>query len=118
MPNLVICQIISDIIFTSIVFSVTPVIYHLLQIALKTTNISPQNGTLSAVPYICQAVSGFIAGQTADILRSKGVLNTTHTRKLYQNLGIFLARDTFYICIILYACSARFYPNGMHIDHI
>lgn len=43
-----------------------------------------QNGALSAVPYICQAVSGFLAGQTADILRSKRVLNTTHTRKLYQ----------------------------------
>jgi hypothetical protein len=69
----------------------------------KPETFSPQNGALSAVPYICQAVSGFIAGQTADILRAKGILNTTNTRKLYQNLGISSENEMFLVCAILTA---------------
>ena len=52
-----------------------------------------QNGALSAVPYICQAVPGFLAGQTADIIRSKRILNTTNTRKLYQITGMMRLID-------------------------
>ena len=52
-----------------------------------------QNGALSAVPYICQAVSGFLAGQTADIIRSKRILNTTNTRKVYQITGMMRLID-------------------------
>ncbi|XP_048752020.2 sialin-like [Ostrea edulis] len=65
-----------------------------------------KNGTLSAVPYICQAVSGFIAGQTADILRSKGVLNTTHTRKLYQNLA-FIGAGVMSVAVGYITCEQR-----------
>ncbi|CAG2223700.1 SLC17A5 [Mytilus edulis] len=49
---------------------------------------SKRNGLLSALPYICQAVSGFSSGQIADILRSKGILSTTATRRLLQIIGV------------------------------
>ncbi|XP_063409935.1 sialin-like isoform X1 [Mytilus trossulus] len=61
------------------------------------------NGLLSALPYICQAVSGFSSGQIADTLRSKGVLSTTATRRLLQIIafsgsGIFLVATGFTSC--------------------
>lgn len=64
------------------------------------------NGALSAVPYICQAVSGFLAGQTADILRSKRVLNTTHTRKLYQ-VSSFLGAGALLVAVGYSSCDKR-----------
>ena len=48
-----------------------------------------QNGLLSALPYICQAVSGFSAGQIADFIRGKGLLSTTGTRRLMATIGKF-----------------------------
>ncbi|KAJ8309630.1 hypothetical protein KUTeg_012820 [Tegillarca granosa] len=43
-----------------------------------------ENGALSSVPYIFNAATTFIAGYTADVIRSKHLLNTTRTRKVYQ----------------------------------
>jgi hypothetical protein len=39
------------------------------------------------LPYICQAVSGFASGQVADLIRGKGWLSTTGTRRLMGSIG-------------------------------
>ncbi|XP_022337131.2 sialin-like [Crassostrea virginica] len=64
------------------------------------------NGALSAVPYICQAVSGFLAGQTADIIRSKRILNTTNTRKLYQ-VTAFIGAGALLVAVGYTTCDQR-----------
>ncbi|KAL8587270.1 hypothetical protein ACOMHN_045518 [Nucella lapillus] len=46
-----------------------------------------QNGALSALPYLCMAVSSVLVGQLADCLRSRGVLSTTNTRKMFQTIS-------------------------------
>ncbi|XP_025084629.1 sialin-like [Pomacea canaliculata] len=43
-----------------------------------------QNGALSALPYLCQAVISALSGQVADRLRERGFLSTKNTRKLFQ----------------------------------
>ncbi|XP_060589473.1 uncharacterized transporter slc-17.2-like [Ruditapes philippinarum] len=45
------------------------------------------NGGLSAVPYICMFFSTVIAGQIADLLRSRKILSTTVTRKIFLSFG-------------------------------
>ncbi|KAJ8307792.1 hypothetical protein KUTeg_014657 [Tegillarca granosa] len=73
------------------------------------------NGALSSVPYIFNATTTFIAGYTADVIRSKHLLNTTRTRKVYQ------ATDR-YVAVILLTlgsgfsglCQAGVFSN--HVD--
>lgn len=48
---------------------------------------------LSAVPYLCQAVSGFGVGQMADLIRSKQLLSTTGTRRLWNTIGDYSIDD-------------------------
>lgn len=43
---------------------------------------------LSAIPYVCQAVSGLGVGLIADLMRSKQLLSTTATRRLWCSVGI------------------------------
>ncbi|XP_062591838.1 sialin-like [Saccostrea cucullata] len=64
------------------------------------------NGALSALPYICQAVSGFLAGQTADIIRSKRILNTTNTRKFYQ-ISAFIGAGAMSVAVGYTDCDQR-----------
>jgi hypothetical protein len=52
-----------------------------------------QNGGLSAVPYICMFFSTVIAGQIADLLRSRKILSTTVTRKIFLSFGKYNVGD-------------------------
>ena len=54
------------------------------------THFFLQNGALSAVPYVCTAVMSIIAGHFADCLRSRRILTTTHTRKVFQCIGKYI----------------------------
>ncbi|XP_060073733.1 sialin-like [Ylistrum balloti] len=65
-----------------------------------------QNGLLSAVPYLCQAVSGFLAGQSADILRSRKILSTTATRRTYQVIA-FIGAGVFSVATGFATCEKR-----------
>ncbi|XP_025084611.1 sialin-like isoform X1 [Pomacea canaliculata] len=55
-----------------------------------------QNGVLSALPYLCQAVTCTLSGQMADTLRNRDILSTKNTRKLFY----FLASFGSAICIV------------------
>ncbi|XP_025084631.1 sialin-like isoform X2 [Pomacea canaliculata] len=46
-----------------------------------------QNGGLSSLPYLCQALMSVLSGQVADRLRERGVLSTKNTRKVFQCLA-------------------------------
>lgn len=66
-----------------------------------------QNGALSSVPYIFNAATTFIAGYTADVIRSKHLLNTTQTRKVYQATGLIGSS----VCMIItgyISCKDRY----------
>ncbi|XP_053384723.1 uncharacterized transporter slc-17.2-like [Mercenaria mercenaria] len=54
------------------------------------------NGVLSAVPYICQFLSGIFSGQFADFLRSRKYLSTTTTRKCFQTCSFMGAA----VCLV------------------
>ncbi|KAJ8309628.1 hypothetical protein KUTeg_012818 [Tegillarca granosa] len=65
------------------------------------------NGALSSVPYIFNAATTFIAGYTADVIRSKHLLNTTQTRKVYQATGLIGSS----VCMIItgyISCKDRY----------
>ncbi|XP_025079852.1 sialin-like [Pomacea canaliculata] len=49
-----------------------------------------QNGVLSALPYLCEAVMCALSGQVADTLRNRGVLSTKNTRKLFYFVENFI----------------------------
>ncbi|PVD36705.1 hypothetical protein C0Q70_03691 [Pomacea canaliculata] len=55
-----------------------------------------QNGVLSSLPFVCEAVMSVLSGQVADRLRERGVLSTKNTRKLFQ----FMASFGSAICIV------------------
>ncbi|OWF55374.1 sialin-like isoform X2 [Mizuhopecten yessoensis] len=65
-----------------------------------------QNGVLSAVPYLCSAFSGFLAGQTADVIRSRKILSTTATRRLYQ-VSAFVGAGVFSVATGFATCEHR-----------
>ena len=46
-----------------------------------------QNGLVSAIPYLCQWIVANLAGQLADLLRSRHILSTTTARKLFNTMG-------------------------------
>ena len=46
-----------------------------------------QNGLLSALPYIGFWLTIVLSGQLADIVRARGWLTTTQTRKVGNSLG-------------------------------
>ncbi|XP_046556711.1 uncharacterized transporter slc-17.2-like [Haliotis rubra] len=46
-----------------------------------------ENGLLSSIPYLSQAVSGMLSGQMADYIRSRKFLSTTATRKIFQAIA-------------------------------
>ncbi|PVD36706.1 hypothetical protein C0Q70_03692 [Pomacea canaliculata] len=48
-----------------------------------------QNGVLSALPYLCQAVMSTLSGQVADTLRNRDILSTKNTRKLFYFVASF-----------------------------
>ncbi|VDI73245.1 MFS transporter, ACS family, solute carrier family 17 (sodium-dependent inorganic phosphate [Mytilus galloprovincialis] len=64
------------------------------------------NGLLSAVPYLCQAVSGFGVGQMADLIRSKQLLSTTGTRRLWNTIA-FIGAGAFLIGTGFVSCDQR-----------
>ncbi|KAK3104920.1 hypothetical protein FSP39_013216 [Pinctada imbricata] len=74
--------------------------------ALKFDVKSVWNGFLSAVPYVASLISAFISGQTADIIRSKRLLNTTNTRKVYQIIA-FLGAGALLIATGFMTCAYR-----------
>uniref|UniRef100_A0A914UMH7 Sialin n=1 Tax=Plectus sambesii TaxID=2011161 RepID=A0A914UMH7_9BILA len=47
------------------------------------------NGLLSAIPYLSVWIVNNIAGFSADFLRSRKLLNTTHTRKVFMIIAMF-----------------------------
>ncbi|XP_046559252.1 LOW QUALITY PROTEIN: sialin-like [Haliotis rubra] len=62
-----------------------------------------QNGSLSAVPYLCAAVTSIIAGHVADSLRSRVGLATVTVRKImvvvaFSTIGSFLIGASFVTC--------------------
>ncbi|XP_071110386.1 uncharacterized transporter slc-17.2-like [Haliotis cracherodii] len=46
-----------------------------------------ENGLLSSIPYMSQAVSGIVTGQVADYIRSRQCLSTTATRRIFQSIA-------------------------------
>lgn len=52
-----------------------------------TVTFPPQNGLLSAVPYLLAWMIGIIAGETADFLLSRNILSIVIIRKLFTTLG-------------------------------
>lgn len=46
-------------------------------------------GFISALPYFFMAVVVMLGGQLADFIRSKGLLKTTSTRKLFTGIGLY-----------------------------
>ena len=51
------------------------------------TFLHPQNGFISAIPYLANWFVVIGACQLADYLRSKQYLNTTQTRKIFSSIG-------------------------------
>lgn len=47
-----------------------------------------QNGLLSAVPYLAMWVLSIVFSLTADALRSRKILTTTQTRKVFNTIGL------------------------------
>ncbi|KAK3105998.1 hypothetical protein FSP39_010513 [Pinctada imbricata] len=61
------------------------------------------NGLLSSIPYIASLISSFLSGQFADMIRTRGWLDTTKTRKLFQitafiGAGILMVATSFMTC--------------------
>ncbi|XP_071144720.1 sialin-like isoform X2 [Mytilus edulis] len=61
------------------------------------------NGLLTALPYLCQAVSGLAAGQITDLIRSRKILSTTATRRstgaiAFTGAAVFLVATGFMSC--------------------
>ncbi|XP_046559193.1 uncharacterized transporter slc-17.2-like isoform X1 [Haliotis rubra] len=46
-----------------------------------------ENGLLSSIPYMSQAVTGVLSGQIADFFRSRKYLSTTATRRIFQTIS-------------------------------
>ncbi|XP_046326762.2 sialin-like [Haliotis rufescens] len=62
-----------------------------------------QNGSLSAVPYLCAAIVSIVAGQVADCLRSRVGLATATVRKImviaaFSTVACFLVGASFVTC--------------------
>ncbi|XP_071813968.1 sialin-like [Apostichopus japonicus] len=49
-----------------------------------------KNGLISSLPYISQYIVSNLSGSLADFLRSRNILSTNTTRKLFNTLGFFL----------------------------
>ncbi|CAG2223697.1 SLC17A5 [Mytilus edulis] len=64
------------------------------------------NGVLSALPYVCQAVSGLGVGLIADLMRSKQLLSTTGTRRLWCSIA-FTGAGAFLIGTGFVSCDQR-----------
>ncbi|CAC5356926.1 SLC17A5 [Mytilus coruscus] len=64
------------------------------------------NGVLSALPYVCQAVSGLGVGLFADLMRSKQLLSTTGTRRLWCSIA-FLGSGAFLVATGFASCDQR-----------
>lgn len=47
------------------------------------------NGVVSAVPYVFNWIMILFACKMADMLATKGILSTTHIRKLFNSIGMF-----------------------------
>ncbi|XP_076452082.1 sialin-like [Babylonia areolata] len=65
-----------------------------------------KNGALSAVPYLCMAVSAVLVGQLADCLRARGILSTKATRKMLQTIS-FLGGAASLVLVGYMSCSQR-----------
>ena len=50
--------------------------------------IHPQAGFAAAAPYLVMAIMVQIGGQLADAIRTKNLLSTTATRKLFNCTGV------------------------------
>ncbi|CAC5363679.1 SLC17A5 [Mytilus coruscus] len=64
------------------------------------------NGALSATPYICSSVSVLLVAHSADRLRSKHILTTTQTRKIFQSIA-FIGGSIFLVATGFVPCSKR-----------
>lgn len=81
-----------------------------------------QNGAISSIPYICKIVAGFGSGFSADYIRSRGILSTARTRKVYQTTAFvgmasclivtgFTTCDTRIMAVVFLSLAVFF--NGM-----
>lgn len=90
------------------------------------------NGVLTSVPYICQAVMSFAAGNLADFLRSRKYLSTRATRRIFQTIsftgaGVFLIATGFVTCeqrglavafVSISVMSMGFTRPGFAVNHV
>ncbi|XP_067658752.1 uncharacterized transporter slc-17.2-like [Haliotis asinina] len=78
-----------------------------------------ENGLLSSIPYLSQAVSGMLAGQVADYFRSRKYLTTTATRRIFQAIAFigaaacligtgFVSVEHRYVAIVLLTIAMFF----------
>ena len=58
-----------------------------MAVSVDTCGLVLQNGLLSALPYIGFWLAIVVSGQLADIVRARGFLTTTQTRKVGNSLG-------------------------------
>ena len=56
--------------------------------------LSLQTGFAAALPYLTMAFMVYIGGQIADVIRTRGILSTTFTRKVFTGGGEYKAKPT------------------------
>lgn len=90
-----------------------------------------ENGLISSLPYIAQWIVSASAGQVADFIRSRGILSTTVTRKVFNSVGFFLqgcflmgaglARCNVVLavaCLVGAVGSGGFTISGFNVNHM
>ncbi|XP_071110137.1 uncharacterized transporter slc-17.2-like [Haliotis cracherodii] len=82
-----------------------------------------ENGLLSSIPYVSQAVSGIVTGQVADYIRSRKYLSTTATRRIFQSISFvgagacligtgFVSVENRYVAVVLLTIAMWFVGMG------
>ncbi|CAC5399523.1 SLC17A5 [Mytilus coruscus] len=66
-----------------------------------------ENGVFSALPNLCYIVIALIAGQSADWIRTRKILSTTATRKVYQ-CSAFIGASLFIVAAGFTTCDQRY----------
>ncbi|XP_071067103.1 sodium-dependent phosphate transport protein 1-like isoform X5 [Dasypus novemcinctus] len=64
----------------------------------------PQNGWLSALPYLFAWIFGILAGQMSDFFQSRNILSLLTIRKLFTSLGLLLPA-LFSVCLLYLSSS-------------
>ena len=64
---------------------------------LEIENSYFQNGFLSALPYVCMWIVANLGSQLADYVRTRSILSTRNTRKVFNSFGKILLMMRFYL---------------------